>query len=125
MPLKFHIDHERRLLVTTAEGEVHLADIAEHLEQEREARALGCVELVDATRAQVHLSAQDVRQIVALLRKLASEQRLGPTAVVIPSDVGYGMMRMLGILVEDFAEIEPFRNGTQAEVWLAQRQARK
>ena len=124
MPLTFKIDHERRLLLTTVEGEVHLADVVEHLTQERQAKGLGCLELVDATRAQTRLSAQDIREIVALLRKLASENRLGPTAVVIPTDVGYGMMRMLGILVEDFTEIEPFRNAKPAEVWLAHRQAK-
>jgi len=124
MPLKYRMDSGRQRLITTAEGDVHLADVVDHLTKEREDRLLSHPEFVDATSATSRLSANDIRAIVGVLHKLSSEHNLGPTAVVVPSDVAYGMMRMLGILVEEFCRIGVFRSANEAEEWLDQLQAR-
>lgn len=124
MPSRFELDSKRQRLITTAEGDIYLADVMDHLAKERQGQALGYVELVDATNARAHLSPNDIREIVSVLRRFSREYKLGPTAVVVPSDLGYGMMRMLGILVEEYCKVEPFRSVKEAEAWLDQIQAR-
>ncbi len=42
-----------------------------------------------------------------------------PTAIIVDSDDGYGMLRMLEILVEDVCAVRPFRSREEAEKWLA------
>ncbi len=63
----------------------------------------------------------DARTIVEMLQKLGRQKALGPTAVVVSDEVSYGMLRMLGILLEDIAEVKPFRAGEELEAkqWLA------
>jgi hypothetical protein len=84
-------------------------------------------ELIDAHGAIIKLSAQEVREVVALLRSMSykrgfnisfNPRPLGPTAVVVSSDVAFGVMRMLETLVEDVCIIKPFRDIPGAEQWL-------
>jgi hypothetical protein len=77
--------------------------------------------LIDARHAIVKLSSSDVHEIVELLRSLARSRRLGRTAVVVSTDVAYGIMKMLQILVEDVCVVQPFRDLTAATLWLRDR----
>ena len=113
-------DHARRLLHVRATGPITLGDIRAHLEEERMVGGLPYRELIDARGYSPAFSAEDVRSIVTLLRRLGQESRLGPTAIIVDSDDGYGMLRMLEILVEDVCAIRPFRSREEAEKWLAE-----
>jgi hypothetical protein len=124
MPSRFELDSKRQRLITTVEGDIYLADVIDHLTKERQGQALGYLELVDATNAKPHFSPDDVRQIVAVLRSFSHQYKLGATAVVVPGDFAYGMMRMLGILVEEYCQVEAFRSVREAEAWLDQIQAK-
>ena len=64
------------------------------------------------------VSAADVRAIVDILRRLATGSRLGPTAVIVDTDLAYGMLRMLEALVGDVCAVQPFRGQRDAEEWL-------
>jgi hypothetical protein len=108
-----------RVLRVVAEGAVDFAEIRAHLLDERADGALGYRELIDARRAEPAMSAADVRRVVDLVRREARALPLGPTAVVVSSNVAYGMLRMLETLVEDVAAIRPFRNYRKAVRWLA------
>ena len=112
-------DHARRLLFVRATGPITLGDIRVHLEEERLVGGLPYRELIDARGYRPAFSSEDVRSIVALLRQLGRESRLGPTAIIVDSDDGFGMIRMLEILVEDVCAVRPFRNREEAEKWLA------
>ena len=57
--------------------------------------------------------------IADVLRRLAINSRIGSTAIIVDSDVEYGMLRMLGILIEDVCRVQPFRRQEEAEKWLA------
>src|SRR5579863_537990 len=120
MPLAFTFDSQRDLLTCRVSGPITYADIQKHLDEERADRYLGKAELIDATGATVAFSGQEVRSLVDSLRHLGEQQRLGPTAVVVSSDVAYGMMRMLEMLVHGICQIRPFRTTAEAEVWLAE-----
>ena len=114
------IDQGRRWLLATAEGVITLEDVRVHLSHEARAASLSYPELIDARAASPEFSPDDVRRIVALLRGLARDGRLGPTAVIVETDVGYGMLRMLEMLVEDVCAVRPFRRREPAEQWLGE-----
>jgi hypothetical protein len=105
-------------MFTTAEGPITLKDICAHIEEERVQGGLGCAELIDARSASSAVSPEDVRTLVALLQKWSELHELGPTAVVVSTDLAYGMLRMLDILVEQFCVIQPFRDMEMAQRWL-------
>jgi hypothetical protein len=50
---------------------------------------------------------------------LASESRLGPTAVLVSSDEAFGIIHMLEMLVEDVCEVKSFRDEAAARAWFA------
>lgn len=108
-------------LTIVAEGMITLAEVRAYLEREPRDLTLPYRELIDARRAAVRLSAAEVQEIVELLRSCSRRSRLGRTAVVVSTDVAYGVIRMLQILVEDTCVIHPFRDLATAEEWLRDR----
>lgn len=112
------VDAQRNEVTTTAEGTVTIAEVRAHLNREKSDFALPYRELIDARRAIVRLSSSELQEIVGVLRSLARSHRLGRTAVVVSTDVAYGIMRMFQILVEDVCEVQPFRDLTTATLWL-------
>ena len=112
------IDHAHRRVLVKAEGTISLNDIRAHLEEERVGIGLTYDELIDARGFSTDISQKAVHTIVEVLRRLGKESRLGPTAVIVDSDVGYGMLRMLSVLVEDDCQVQPFRRQEEAEQWL-------
>ncbi|MGH7681823.1 MAG: hypothetical protein ACRENN_07540, partial [Candidatus Eiseniibacteriota bacterium] len=58
-------------------------------------------------------------------RMLSKQSQLGPGAVIVNSDLAFGMMRMLGMLVEDVCQVRPFRTVAEADWWIDNLRARK
>jgi hypothetical protein len=116
--LTYSIDHARCEIFAVAEGRITYEEIRRHLGEERAAGGLAYEELIDARTAVPDVSSEDVRRIVTLLETLGRSGRLGPTAVVVATDVAYGMMRMLEILVERVCVVQPFRDYDAAAEWL-------
>jgi len=119
MPVTYALDPERHELAATAEGAITMDDIRKHLTKEHRDKGLPYRELIEASRATVSFSSSDVRATVDILRVYAREGVLGPTAIVVGNDLAYGMMRMLGILLEGVCELRPFHTRQDAERWLA------
>jgi hypothetical protein len=118
--LSHTVDAERNEVTTIAEGTVTFEELRAHLNREKSDAALPYRELIDARRAVMRLSSSEVQEIVALLRTFARRHRLGRTAVVVSTDVAYGIVRMLQILVEDLCVVQPFRDLTTAALWLSE-----
>lgn len=118
MPISEQFDHERRWVETLLEGPVTFADFEAHWSRELAAQGESYPELIDGRRAEVAFDAHDVRRMVEVLRLAAASRRLGPTAILVHSDVGFGMVRMLSLLVEPFCAVQPFRDRESAERWL-------
>ena len=112
------IDHDRREIHTTAVGPITLDDIRVHLEEGREQGALSYPEVFDARTAELRLSSADVRTVVETMRALSKESHLGPGAIIVGSDLAFGMMRMLEMLVEDVCMVRPFRTPAEADWWI-------
>ncbi len=113
-------DHQARHVYARAEGRITLEEIRDHLEEEREEPGLAFSELIDARGSVPAFAPADVRVLVAWLRWLGERTRLGPTAVVVDSDLEFGMVRMIEILVEDVCQVKPFRSMEEAERWLTE-----
>ena len=120
MPIQIVVDHELKEVKTTATGPIVIADVQKHLAQEQDEGGLAYRELVDASEAEPLMSTKDARATVELLKTLAAQGMLGPTAVIVPNDVGYGLVRMVEILLDGAAEIRPFRKAeaVDAREWL-------
>lgn len=121
MPIMLDVDHQLRTTRAAAIGEITLADIKSHLGEEGKRSGLGYRELIDATQAKVAFGSEDVRQIVKMMEKLGRGGVLGPTAVLVSSDLAYGMLRMLEMLLGGVCLVRPFRTAQRAdaEQWLA------
>jgi hypothetical protein len=111
-------DHDRREIYTTAEGSITLEDIRQHLLKGQAEGALSYPEVYDARNAEPHFSSAEVRMVVETMRALSKESKLGPGAVIVGSDLAFGMMRMLGMLVEDVCQVRPFRTPAEADWWI-------
>jgi len=81
------------------------------------------MEFIDARDAGLvfALSPEELRQTVGLIRALSQQSALGPTAVLVASDFAFGVMRAMEMLLQDVAEIKPFREEEEAHQWLASR----
>ena len=119
MPIVFTVDHQRREVHSIAIGPVTFESVRSHLMQERQWQGLSYPELIDARGAGIEFTPPEVREVVDLLRRLGTESRLGPTAVLVSSDAAFGIISMLEMLVEDVCEIKPFRDESEARAWLA------
>jgi hypothetical protein len=120
MPITATYDHRHNRVIATAVGRITLDEIRSHLEEERQEPALGYSELIDARGAIPDFPPADARILVALLRWLGERTRLGPTAIIVDSDLAFGMARVIETLVEDVTLVKPFRDKLDAELWLDQ-----
>ena len=60
----------------------------------------------------------------SVMRELAKqEKRLGATAIVVSSDVNYGILRMMETLLQDVTQLRPFRDFHAAEAWVSQQKS--
>jgi len=122
MPLTIStIDHDRQQMDVVAFGPIHYIDVERHLVEERNVGGLAYKEFVDARDASLlfALSPAEIRQIVSLVRSLCRQSKFGPTAVLVSSDFAFGIMRAMEMLLEDVAEVRPFREERVARSWLA------
>jgi len=116
--IQLRVDHQRRETYAVATGAITLADVRSHIEEERAAGGLAYPELIDARHATPDVTPAEVRDVVDQLRHMALDETLGPTAIVVASEVAFGMLRMLEILIEEVAVIRPFRDYDEAVRWL-------
>lgn len=123
MPITIRVDHERRQIDAVAVGPITYAEIEHHLSEERCFNGLAYKEFIDARYATPAfvLYASEIRKVVALMRSLSKESKLGPTAILVASEFALGVVHMLEIFLEDAAELKAFRNEDEARAWLATR----
>jgi hypothetical protein len=118
VPVSYHIDKTRRLVISTASGFLTAADILTHQRQ-----LLGdsnfdptCSQIVDCTAVtEVDLSPEDVRAVTATAVFSAHSRR----AVVVTTDEQFGFARMFKMMREGQGEhgIQIFRDSAEALRW--------
>lgn len=115
MPITSSIDHDRRYMVAIASGPITWEEVRSHLLVERFEGGLSYSELIDARAATPIWSSNQAREIVELLTNFSRKSVLGPTAAVVSSDIAFGMLRMLEIMIGDICIVKPFRDYEAAE----------
>ena len=118
MSLAMIVDPVRRRLYVRGKGRITFEEILAHLESERASGILSFSELVDATDAEPGFTPEQVRELVQRLRRLALVSPLGRTAIVVGSDLAFGMLRMLQMMIDDVVDVCPFRSSSEARTWL-------
>ena len=115
------IDHERHEIDAVAFEAIHYRDVEHHLVEERNIGGIAYKEFIDARDANLlfALSPAEIRQIVSLVRGLCRECKFGATAVLVSTDYAFGIMRAMEMLLEDVADVRPFREERVARSWLA------
>jgi len=115
------INHERNEIDAVAFGPIHHDEVEKHLVEERNIGGLSYKEFIDARDVELlfALSPAEIRQIVALVRNLCQQSKFGSTAVLVSNDFAYGIARAMEMLLEDVADIRPFRDEKLARSWLA------
>ena len=112
------VDRARRRILVTASGRITAKDMLAHIKQEQDAGLVSFSELVDARGAQPDFSPADLRLVVDLIRRLAKDSAVGATAIIVSSELAFGMLRMLEMMIEDVCSIRPFRRPEDAEASL-------
>jgi hypothetical protein len=126
MPVIYDIDKTINLIRTRCVGSVTLNEIADHfriLEQDPD-----CPDQLDVL---LDLSAQkslpervELMAVSHEIGRIRGKVRFIACAIVVPSDVYFGMIRMFEVFVEkQFTVTQVFRTVPEAETWLSLRRA--
>jgi hypothetical protein len=113
---------EQNTIVNTAGSDVTLEEIFGYISRNIAAwtgkQILWDLRAFDFTS----IDSQTIRSFLGPAAPLSETRRGLRTAILVESDVGFGMMRMLQILSEGKIQIElgVFRDRTEAFAWLAQ-----
>lgn len=120
MPISYVLDKTRRHVDTTVTGSISVDDILAHFGASRREQALGYAELIDVRGVTPpYPSTSDIWRAANLVRAFNNEETFGPRAVIVGSDLIFGMTRLFTNLITDFLPMRVFRDSKAAEEWLA------
>jgi hypothetical protein len=119
MPILYTIDKTRGHVETKVSGAVTVDEVLDHLNAARKEGVLKFRELIDARAvAPPYLSPKDIWSMAASVRAAKCEEPFGPRAVMVASDLIFGLTRIFTSLVSDYCPIRVFREQERAEAWL-------
>ena len=118
MPIVYSFDAEHGLIRTVVTGHVTRADVGEYFRQVQKESYFPAPSLTDVRDASADLSGDDVRGITKDFQCFGEAMRPCPIAVVVSSELSYGLTRMISLLLDDVANIRPFRDEDAATAWL-------
>ena len=112
------IDLERKRIVVTFAQDVTLDDIKEMVYTSGKAGVLSFRGVADARNASFKLSPGDLPEFQDLLREIASQSRLGQTAVLVSDEAAMATVEMLSGLASEVCLVKGFFDRAEAEQWL-------
>ena len=121
MPVTYGIDVERRRIVTHCTGPTTLAEVLAHFDElELDANCpVGADVLLDLSAMTSSPNIGQMRSAADRAADAASKVRFGSIAIVVGSDLLFGMARVFEAFTErHFARTGVFRNREAAEAWL-------
>lgn len=122
MRISYEIDAERRLVVTTVQGEVTAEDLRLHAEaMASDPQRRGTLdEIVDLTGAtESSIATRAIRDFAQLMREKDRNTPGTKLALVAPANAAFGLARMFEAYRQHPSfEIQVFRDGASALRWL-------
>jgi hypothetical protein len=117
------LDTKRNLTIYTCKGQILAGEIMEAVKFFYDnSPSLNVIwDLTDADVSRI--SADEIRALASGVKRLAHSREGGITAIVSPSEVSYGFVRMYQIFAEIYshiARIEAFRSKSEAERWISE-----
>jgi hypothetical protein len=106
MPIEYHIDHDRRVIIAKGKGAFTSEDMFQYqLEAWSEPGVAGYNELVDMTDVTeiVNPSVENIRRLVELSAKMDPPDSNARFAIAAPSKLMFGLGRMY----EAYRELQP------------------
>lgn len=127
MPIHHEIDRERSLIRTTCSGPVTLAEVLQHFRSLEDERHLPdpLDVLLDLSTVTSPPDGAQIQRVAAEIRRLLGKISWGSCAIVAPSDLVFGVSRILEVRAEEsFTATQVFRELAAAEAWLASERTR-
>jgi hypothetical protein len=119
MPISYIIDEARCRVQATCSGSITVEDILGHHEAAVREGFLGYRELIDTCSVTPpYLSGTDVWRAAMSVRNALKQQEFGPRAVLVASNVVYGMARIFTSILSDDFPMRVFRDRATAVAWL-------
>ena len=120
MPLRFLIDSDAELVLTTAEGEVTTEDLMAHARELASTPNRPLQELVDLSdRAEITIDTDAVRQVAEYLNEADDNTPGSRLAMVAKTDAIFGLLRIFEAHREHSnLTIRIFRDRSEAFDWL-------
>jgi len=123
MPVTYRIDPELRRIVTICSGNTTLAEVLSHFDElESDANCpVGADVLLDLTGMTSAPNIGQMRSAAARAADAARKVRFGSIAIVVGSEILFGMARVFEAFTEaHFTRTGVFRSREAAEAWLNQ-----
>ena len=123
MAIHYRIDASSNRITTRVLGEVTIDEALQHFDELSADPGFepGMDALLDLTDCETLLDVDKIRAAAARVTADLSTLRFGRMAIVVASDVLFGMLRMFHTLSESaFAETQIFRDRAEALQWLGE-----
>ena len=123
MPVTYEIDNKRSIIHTSCTGAVTFDEVVGHFSAL--ARDPACPDrldvLLDLTRLETAPTSDQLMRITEVIGQAREKVRFGACAIVAPSDLLFGFMRMFEVFAEEkFHSTMTFRGLDDAARWLAE-----
>ena len=126
MPVTYHIDTSARIIYTECLGNVTLAQVIEHLrELQKDPRCPPTLDvLLDLTKCSSVPANTQLKPVSDTIAGIRGEVQFNACAIVVSSDLMFGMARMFLTLAEErFQKAQVFRQADKAKEWLTSQSA--
>jgi hypothetical protein len=119
MPVVWRISHPDRLVTAHGEGTIVLQDMERYLDDVVVSEALPYAKIFDLGIGTWALDDTDMLALGARIRAYPSLAKVGPLAIVAPSDALNAHAEMFATLADVQQPLRIFRDVTAARKWLA------
>ena len=123
MPVTYALDGRERIIRTRCIGFVTLEETRAHFgELERDPDSAGSLDvLLDLSETTSLPKTSQLPSVVNEIARLREKVRFEAFAIVAPTDVLFGTLRMFEVMAERFFRVtHVFRTTAEAEAWLAE-----
>ena len=115
MPVRWNVDHSRRLVEIIAEGACEFRDFVKMLDAVEAENAVPYKKLLDVSRATGKMTGDN---LPAAAERVARFRNAGPFAVVVAGGPTDGLARLFVLLAEAQGRGRVFRVEAEARQWL-------